>query len=1007
MMPSACRAPRYRLVILLAFFLISIAGGFSLHVERAHAGILDGMKDYVYTNAAIKQAVYNNSSILDILSSPFQVQSVLDKAQASCGIVNGKGPPEGIDQCVKNTMQSVTNQVAKQKVDDAAIPCSDVGITNGMTFFTCGVYIILTKVLGFIMQGLGMILQFLTDIFLGFAQYNGFSDAQAVQIGWKLIRDLVNMFFIVVLLISAFATIVGYGGEDFHYTHVLPKLLFMAILINFSKTLIQLLIDFSQVIMLTFVNAFQQVAAQNLLDSFGLTTITKFAEKPGAKATDYGNILLAYLLGIVATIIAIGTMIILIAFILGRIIGLWMALIFSPLALFATALPKKLQEKLGSLTKEYWGQLAGMLTGGPMVAFYLWLTFALLQGATAAGEKVGGSLGLYKPQGDAPQGFLTEFGQSETIAKFIIAISMLLLAIKQATSAASSIGSSTISGFAKSIEGKTLGAARFVAASPFLAGRGAARGVKAGAGAGARAIERRADFRGKFAKAAQATVGRIPLVKGLVRAPLAGLVGANREQRNKEAEEMLKPTKGMTHGEKLQYLNSISDGRTASSAERQARAAIYADVGSEASQLSETKRRSAEIDKALEATMPGSANAAARKRIADVQAQTETSKAAAGNLAKSKALYGQLGDDKIAKEKLKEINDMIEKNPHLEADEGKRADLLSKLALDPDKQKNLSAGAISRGSVLANLLPPGAVKRDADGNITGFDQAEVDRFMATNPNKQLKENMEAFIGHAKKNISKTGKMQKGDIDDMLIQKGTHGEPRLYKGSDGKVMLDALQKDAQDDFNLELVNDAGKGRNLAGDLRTDAADAVMAQLSSGASLSQVLTEGRREVAGPGGAMVSDEAIEKHLADKLSSSMASADLATNKAQLDTALKDFMTISSQIDGGGVSSETQMKIIAAVRNSGGGAPTIAGQWNDMDRNQRKAFEKVVKVAAARADDAGKKAVASRTADENSAIEFMKELKFEMPRRAERNAAGTVTKEQAPPALHPYLHGT
>jgi len=61
------------------------------------------------------------------------------------------------------------------------------------------------------------------------------------------------MSFILILLIIAFATILR---QESYSKKLLPKLLIMAVLINFSRTIFGLLIDFSQVIMLTFVNAF-------------------------------------------------------------------------------------------------------------------------------------------------------------------------------------------------------------------------------------------------------------------------------------------------------------------------------------------------------------------------------------------------------------------------------------------------------------------------------------------------------------------------------------------------------------------------------------------------------------------------------------------------------------------------------------------------------------------------------------------------------------------------------
>ena len=67
------------------------------------------------------------------------------------------------------------------------------------------------------------------------AQFNNFTEIKGVQQGWTALRDLANMFFIIVLLIMSFATILKI--EAYGYKQVLKKLIIMAILVNFSKTI--------------------------------------------------------------------------------------------------------------------------------------------------------------------------------------------------------------------------------------------------------------------------------------------------------------------------------------------------------------------------------------------------------------------------------------------------------------------------------------------------------------------------------------------------------------------------------------------------------------------------------------------------------------------------------------------------------------------------------------------------------------------------------------------------
>ena len=78
-------------------------------------------------------------------------------------------------------------------------------------------------------------------IFQGVLTYNDFINAAAVVKGWAIVRDLCNMFFILILLVIAFATILRVEGYDIK--KMVPKLIIMAILINFSKTICGLIID--------------------------------------------------------------------------------------------------------------------------------------------------------------------------------------------------------------------------------------------------------------------------------------------------------------------------------------------------------------------------------------------------------------------------------------------------------------------------------------------------------------------------------------------------------------------------------------------------------------------------------------------------------------------------------------------------------------------------------------------------------------------------------------------
>ncbi|MEK6837974.1 MAG: hypothetical protein AABX69_04955, partial [Nanoarchaeota archaeon] len=400
---------------------------------------------------------------------------------------------------------------------------------------------------------------------LGFARYNDFANAQAVKLGWVIVRDICNMFFIVILLISAFSTIIPWD-PSLHYKSVVPKLLLMAILINFSRTLIQVLIDFSQVVMLTFVNAFRAAGAGNFVNAFKISKLLDMREELGpvtATATTYSTIFVSFLLALVLVIIANGVMIIMTAFVLARIIGLWVALIFSPAAFLVKALPSSLQSGLGSFSGKYWSRLGGMLTGGPVVMFFIYLTFAILQtpatptadtaspvpAGQAAAPTPPASTGLaaqvgYREseelRGGNTTAFLTTVGNADDVASFIVAVALMLMALEAATEAATATHSA-VGKFASSVSSGSkalaFGAATVAASSPWLAAK-----------MGYRKLDQHTDITGKASNIGLRLANKIPLpfVGDTVRQTLMKGMTMNKGRAETKASEFAGAMKGKT-----------------------------------------------------------------------------------------------------------------------------------------------------------------------------------------------------------------------------------------------------------------------------------------------------------------------------------------------------------------------------------------------------------------------------------------------------------------------------
>ncbi len=229
-----------------------------------------------------------------------------------------------------------------------------------------GIIILLGWIFTFFFYILGLISTLIIDILVQVASYSQLINVPAVTTGWKMVRDLCNMFFVLILLVIAFATILRV--ETYQWKKALPKLLIMAILINFSKTICGLFIDFAQVIMLTFVNAFS-AGGGNLVDTLQIQKYTSI----GGKLSDVGavgawNTVGSMFAALFALIISLIVLIVLLAVLVMRVVMLWIYVILSPLAFLASAFPQG--QKYAS---QWWGEFSKQVIVGPVLAFFIWL----------------------------------------------------------------------------------------------------------------------------------------------------------------------------------------------------------------------------------------------------------------------------------------------------------------------------------------------------------------------------------------------------------------------------------------------------------------------------------------------------------------------------------------------------------------------------------------------------------------------------------------------------------
>lgn len=281
---------------------------------------------------------------------------------------------------------------------------------------------------------------FFLRFFIMIASYNNYIDVSVVQLGWVMVRDVANMFFVVALLLIAFGTILGL--EEYEWKKNLAKLILSAILINFSNLIAQLCIDIAHVFTITFLNAISATAGGNLVNMFKLDQIlalTAAQDPSGLDVEVLAAVLPAMLFAIMAAA-AIGSYVVVMA---ARVVALWALIVISPLAFILGVIP---QTK--SYADKWWAEFSKYVIVAPIMVFFLWLSFATVGLGNIATEIEAGLPANVKTSGAEAQFGVQRLSMSkvttwENMANFLIAFAFLMYGIK-ATQETGTLGSGMI-----------------------------------------------------------------------------------------------------------------------------------------------------------------------------------------------------------------------------------------------------------------------------------------------------------------------------------------------------------------------------------------------------------------------------------------------------------------------------------------------------------------------------------------------------------------------------------
>ena len=204
--------------------------------------------------------------------------------------------------------------------------------------------------------------------------YN-FTGESMITTGWIAVRDVCNLFFLLILLFIAFCTILQI--ERYHAKKILLTSILMALLVNFSKPIAIFIFDGSQLLMNFFLNKLSGGGSSYATTIANTSKIAKTIWSNEQLTISYGqgwlSLAVKYLFTIVFLFMFGTALFVMAIYLLIRIIALWLLIIVSPFAFLFNAIPD-----FKKMSSDWWDALFKYSYVGPAIAFFLWLSTFLL-----------------------------------------------------------------------------------------------------------------------------------------------------------------------------------------------------------------------------------------------------------------------------------------------------------------------------------------------------------------------------------------------------------------------------------------------------------------------------------------------------------------------------------------------------------------------------------------------------------------------------------------------------
>lgn len=413
-------------------------------------------------------------------------------------------PPTPITCTSPQIPNSAGTQCVNPPLDDAGTVASGKGYACDHWYnFACQLTNFAVDLLTAVPTFIAVVVGVLADIFLkisidpGTYGTSGSAIESGIRTAWAIVRDFSNIGFIFALFVAAFMLIVdktSVGGTQFDPKKVVVRVVIMALLVNFSMLFCRITIqtaDLFSNFLYSKIGDFDYsgsgttvstvgnlIGSQLKMKSVSLPIIgladpqalfTAQGITPSMKGANSAYLVLGVIVFIILFVL-IFTFTSMMMIFLGRILGLWLGIILSPLAFVSFAIPfLEKNEFIGfdSWSKNFF-QLAFMT---PVYLFFMYITVSILNIKGIADTVIPPNTTL---TGSGEQGWVVSVLGIvlQTLIPLLLGCFMLLQGKKIATKMSGQIGQ-MVSGATGMVTGLAMGAA--TGGTAFLARQTAGR----------------------------------------------------------------------------------------------------------------------------------------------------------------------------------------------------------------------------------------------------------------------------------------------------------------------------------------------------------------------------------------------------------------------------------------------------------------------------------------------------------------------------------------------------